>query len=73
MSTAFESLVRNLLAAGTAPFEDSHGVYLLREENGELLRTLWTETGAGEQRLITDSVRANTSAIYLNDPDCSVR
>jgi len=69
MSETLKSLVRSLLAAGTAVSEDGNGGYLLYERDGKLMQQLHTATGGGEVSRIASGVRKDTPALCLVGDD----
>jgi len=65
MSEVLKSLVRELLAAGSAPAQKEGEVYLFNEEDGDLMQQLWTTSGPGKQTCIASGVKSDSPALDL--------
>jgi len=66
MTETLQNLVRGLLAAGVAPTEEgTSGLYLLNEEDGDLMQQLWTANGPGKQTCIASGVKGDSPALDL--------
>ncbi|KAI1118533.1 hypothetical protein F5Y14DRAFT_217786 [Nemania sp. NC0429] len=64
-----QDLVQYLKAASGAIPLDESGIYLVSEEDGDLLEKHWTGIEIADQVFIASDVRENTPAVYLLDKD----
>ncbi|KAK2882526.1 hypothetical protein FQN49_000252 [Arthroderma sp. PD_2] len=64
-----QDFVHYLLAAAGAFPLDKPGVFLISEEDGDLIEKLWTGTEIADQVLVATDVRENTPALYLLGDD----
>jgi hypothetical protein len=71
MDFTAQDLVYYLSAAAGAMSQDhmQHGIYLVYEEDGELIEKLWTGSEIKDQVLIAENVRTDTPALYLLNED----
>ena len=60
-----DDLVHYLCAAAGAIPLDTSGIYLVFEEDNDLIEKLWTGTELADQVFIGSGVRENTPALYL--------
>ncbi|RFU31366.1 hypothetical protein B7463_g4984, partial [Scytalidium lignicola] len=60
-----QDLVHYLLAAAGAIPLDESGIYLVSEEDSDLIEKFWTGTEITDQVFIASDVRENTPAVYL--------
>lgn len=69
MDFSQQDLVNYLLAAsGNIPL-DKPGVYLVSEEDGDLIEKLWTGAQVGEQNFIASEIRKDSPALYILNED----
>lgn len=67
MNFTLQDLVHYFLAAaGANPF-DKPGIYLVAEEDNDLVEKLWTGIEIGDQVFIASGARTNSPAVYLLD------
>jgi len=64
-----QDLVHYLLAAAGAIPLDKPGIYLVSEEDNDLIEKLWTGTEIADQVFIASDVRKNSPALYLLNED----
>lgn len=65
MEFALQDLVDYLLAAaGNIPLDKS-GIYLISEEDGDLVEKFWTGAEIGEKNFIASEIRKNSPALYI--------
>ena len=69
MSFTAQDLVYYLLAAAGAVPLNKPGIYLVSEEDNDLVEKRWTGTEIADQVFIASDIRKNSPALYLLNED----